>query len=67
VAAMVAARFPDKVNSLVLAGAPIDTDAGNGVIKRMAHQSPMSFYEELLVTRNATRYSGFNGQFFRHQ
>ena len=37
VAAMVAARFPDKVASLVLAGAPIDTDAGNGPIKRMAH------------------------------
>ena len=28
VSAMVAARFPEKVNSLVLAGAPIDTDAG---------------------------------------
>ena len=28
--AMVAARFPDKVNALVLAGAPIDTDAGDG-------------------------------------
>jgi poly(3-hydroxyalkanoate) synthetase len=46
---MVAARFPDKVNSLVLAGAPIDTDAGNGPIKRMVHQSPMSFYEELVA------------------
>jgi polyhydroxyalkanoate depolymerase len=49
VAAMVAARFPDKVNSLVLAGAPIDTDAGDGSIKRMAHESPMSFYEELVA------------------
>ncbi|MGA8652214.1 MAG: alpha/beta fold hydrolase [Xanthobacteraceae bacterium] len=49
VSAMVAARFPDKVNSLVLAGAPIDTDSGNGPIKRLAHQSPMSFYEELVA------------------
>jgi poly(3-hydroxyalkanoate) synthetase len=49
VAAMVAARFPDKVNSLVLAGAPIDTDAGNGAIKRMVHESPASFYEELVA------------------
>ena len=49
VAAMVAARFPDKVNSLVLAGAPIDTDAGDGPIKRMAHESQMSFYEELVA------------------
>jgi polyhydroxyalkanoate depolymerase len=48
VSAMVAARFPDKVNKLVLAGAPIDTDAGNGPIKRMAHKSPISFYEELV-------------------
>jgi len=46
--AMVAARFPQKVNSLVLAGAPIDTDAGNGPVKRMVHQSPLSFYEELI-------------------
>ena len=29
--AMIAARFPDKVNSLVLAGAPIDTDAGRWI------------------------------------
>lgn len=45
---MLAARFPDKVNALVLAGAPIDTDAGNGPIKRMAHEHPLSFYEELV-------------------
>jgi polyhydroxyalkanoate depolymerase len=48
VSAMIAARFPDKVNSLVLAGAPIDTDAGDGPIKRMVHDSPMSFYEDLV-------------------
>jgi poly(3-hydroxyalkanoate) synthetase len=47
--AMVAARFPDKVNSLVLAGAPIDMDAGKGPIKRMAHETPISFYDELVV------------------
>ncbi len=49
VSAMIASRFPEKMNSLVLAGAPIDTDAGNGPIKRMVHQSPMSFYEELVT------------------
>jgi poly(3-hydroxyalkanoate) synthetase len=48
-AAMVAARFPQKVNSLVLAGAPIDTDAGNGPVKRMVHEYPVSFYEELVA------------------
>jgi len=47
--AMYAARFPHKVASLVLAGSPIDTDAGDGPIKRMAHASPVSFYEELVA------------------
>jgi len=47
--AMFAARFPHKVRSLVLAGAPIDTDAGNGPIKQMAHKLPMSQYEELIA------------------
>lgn len=47
--AMYAARFPDKVASLVLAGAPIDTDAGNGPVKQMAHSYPTSFYEELVA------------------
>jgi polyhydroxyalkanoate depolymerase len=49
VSAMIAARFPTKVNALVLAGAPIDTDAGDGPIKRMVHESPMSFYEGLVA------------------
>ena len=47
--AMYAARFPGKVASLVLAGSPIDTDAGDGPIKRMAHTTPISFYEELVT------------------
>jgi len=49
VAAMVAARFPEKVNSLVLAAAPLDTDAGNGLVKKMAHEYPTSFYEGLVA------------------
>jgi len=48
VTAMIAARFPEKVNTLVLAGAPIDTGAGKGPIKRLAHELPLSFYEELV-------------------
>jgi poly(3-hydroxybutyrate) depolymerase len=46
---MYAARFPDKVRSLVLAGAPIDTDAGNGPIKRLAHSLPLIFYEAMVT------------------
>ena len=43
-----AARFPGKVASLVLAGSPIDTDAGDGPIKKMAHSLPFSFYQEMV-------------------
>lgn len=46
--AMFAARFPDKVNSMILAGAPINTDAGNGIIKQYANKYPMEFYQELV-------------------
>lgn len=46
---MFAARFPHKVRSLVLAGAPIDTDAGHGPIKKMAHHLPMRFYEKMVA------------------
>ncbi|MBW8639546.1 alpha/beta fold hydrolase [Hoeflea sp. WL0058] len=47
---MYAARFPGKVASLVLAGSPIDTDAGDGPIRKMAHETPLSFYEELVAS-----------------
>jgi poly(3-hydroxybutyrate) depolymerase len=47
--AMYAARFPQQVTSLVLAGSPIDTDAVEGPVKRMAHEYPVSFYEELVA------------------
>ncbi len=49
-AAMLAARFPRKVASLVLAGSPIDTHAGHGPLLKMVRQSPMSFYQELVET-----------------
>ena len=48
--AMYASRFPGKVCSLVLAGAPIDTNAGNGPIKQMAQRLPMSAYRDLVAT-----------------
>ena len=46
--AMYACRFPAKVASLVLAGSPIDTDAGNGPIRKLAHEMPMAAYEEMV-------------------
>lgn len=50
--AMYAARFPRKVRTLVLAGAPIDTDAGDGAIRAMAHALPMRFFENLVRLGN---------------
>jgi polyhydroxyalkanoate depolymerase len=47
--AMYACLHPDKVTSLVLAGSPIDTDAGDGPIKRLAHATPMRVYEEMVA------------------
>ena len=46
--AMYAARYPHRVRSLVLAGAPIDTDAGQGPIRAMAHELKMADFEELV-------------------
>ncbi|MFD1332983.1 alpha/beta fold hydrolase [Methylopila musalis] len=46
--AMLAARFPAKVTSLVLAGSPIDTDAGDGPIRRLAHDLPMESYRAMV-------------------
>jgi poly(3-hydroxybutyrate) depolymerase len=47
--AMFAARFSDKVATLVLAGSPIDTAAGNGAIKKAAQKLPVSFFEEMVA------------------
>jgi len=48
-ATMYAARFPDRVSRLVLAGAPIDTDAGDGPILEAAHRLPMASFEQLVA------------------
>ncbi|MGB0086092.1 MAG: alpha/beta fold hydrolase [Rhodomicrobiaceae bacterium] len=47
--AMYACRFPEKVAALVLAGAPMDADAGDGPIKKMAYELPLSFYEDMVA------------------
>jgi poly(3-hydroxyalkanoate) synthetase len=47
---MFAARYPHKVNKLVLAGSPIDTSAGKGPIKEYAHKYPLEFYQALVET-----------------
>ncbi|TAM10683.1 MAG: alpha/beta fold hydrolase [Nevskiaceae bacterium] len=47
--AMLAARFPEKVCSLVLAGAPIDVQAADGPVTRMGRRTPMAFYRSLVA------------------
>ena len=48
-AAMFAARYPHKVATLVAAGAPLDCDAGEGFVKKIAKEQPMSFFEDLVI------------------
>jgi len=48
-AGMFAARYPDKVATLVAAGTPLDADAGDGFIKKISKEQPMSFFEELVT------------------
>ena len=48
-AAMFAARYPHKVATLVTAGAPLDCDAGEGFVKKIAKEQPMSFFEDLVI------------------
>ena len=47
--AMYAARYPQRVATLVLAGSPIDTQAGDGPLKKMVNELPAGFYEELVA------------------
>ena len=37
-----------RLGVLVLAGAPIDTDAGDGPIKKLAHSLPLDTYQEMV-------------------
>ena len=43
-----AARFPAKVRKLVLAGAPIDNGAGASGLSRLARDTPISIFKELV-------------------
>ncbi|MDS9469965.1 alpha/beta fold hydrolase [Paracoccus sp. MBLB3053] len=47
--AMIAARNPGKVVSMVLAGSPVDAGAGNGAISRLANSIPFATYEQMVM------------------
>jgi poly(3-hydroxyalkanoate) synthetase len=43
-----AARYPSKVRALVLAGAPVDIDASESELSRLAHSAPASMAKHLV-------------------
>src|SRR6266568_2788311 len=47
-ALLFAARFPEKVHKLVLAGAPVDIRAGESPLSRLAAQTPLAVFEQLV-------------------
>src|SRR6266536_5249136 len=47
-ALLFAARFPEKVHKLVLAGAPVDIRAGESPLSRLAAQMPLAVFEQLV-------------------
>jgi len=47
-ALLYAARFPDKVAKLVLAGAPVDITAGDSGLSALAASSPLEVFHELV-------------------
>jgi poly(3-hydroxybutyrate) depolymerase len=44
-----AARFPQKVRKLVLAGAPIDIAAGESSLSQLARSTPLTVFKELVA------------------
>ena len=47
-ALLFAARFPEKVRKLVLAGAPVDIRAGSAPLSQLAQQIPLAMFEQLV-------------------
>jgi poly(3-hydroxyalkanoate) synthetase len=52
-----AARFPDKVHRLVLAGSPVDLHGGQSELSRQAAEAPLAVFEDL-VRRGGGRMLG---------
>ena len=43
-----AARYPSKIRGLILAGAPVDINAGESELSRVAHSVPTSAFKQLV-------------------
>ena len=52
IATIYSALYPENVNHLVVAGAPIDSHASGSKIQRVAQTMPMSFFENMVAEGN---------------
>jgi poly(3-hydroxybutyrate) depolymerase len=50
-----AARYPSKIHGLVLAGAPVDINAGESELSRIAHRVPASVFNQLVELGDGRR------------
>lgn len=65
-ASLYAARFPHKVKTLVIAGSPIDTQAGHGVIKGYVNKLPFRFYQEMVIAGGGLMKGAFMVEGFKN-
>jgi poly(3-hydroxybutyrate) depolymerase len=61
-----AARYPSKIHGLVLAGAPIDINAGESELSRVAHGVPASVFKQLVEFGDGRVRGAHLLQFWKH-
>ena len=61
-----AARYPSKIRGLVLAGAPVDINAGESELSRVAHSVPTSVFKQLVELGDGRVRGTHLLQFWKH-
>jgi pimeloyl-ACP methyl ester carboxylesterase len=61
-----AARYPGKIHRLVLAGAPVDINAGESKLSRVAHSVPPSGFKQLVELGDGRVRGAHLLQFWKH-
>jgi pimeloyl-ACP methyl ester carboxylesterase len=61
-----AARYPSKIRGLVLAGAPVDINAGESELSRVAHSVPTSAFKQLVELGDGRVRGSHLMQFWKH-
>ncbi len=61
-----AARYPSKIRGLVLAGAPVDINAGESELSRVAHSVPTSVFQQLVELGDGRVRGAHLLQFWKH-